>query len=109
MPGRSTQSLDVTKMTAWRRKAFWKHIQPKRPQLREHPRSGIAAQWCRVSKFYLIVAIHDIVAKEQVASGVARVRLRARRLRAADQFKRRFGENGFVRDYSAKLLPWEDR
>ena len=54
-------------------------------------------------------AVRDIAHVENCASGPARVRLAARRRRAAEHLRRRFGDNSFARDWSTKRLPWETR
>ena len=93
-------------MKTWRTRKFWKLVSP-RPSVKRSPMRNIAKRWPNLDRIQLTFTISDIAQAESRASGPARARLRARRLRAADVMAQRFGVNSFVRDYSGKRLPWE--
>jgi hypothetical protein len=64
-----------------------------------------SSQWSIMSQLYLALAIRKLAIEEQLALGPARARFRAKRLRAVELFRRRFGEVPALKTYSMRQLP----
>jgi hypothetical protein len=79
---------------------------PKRRARIKEPRDYFkASQWPTMPKPFLAVAVSKLATEEQLASGPARARYRAMRLRAVEIFRRRFGRVPISDDYAARRLP----
>ena len=81
----------------------------KHPRLRrriKEPRNYFrASQWPTMPKAFLAVAVSKLATEEQLASGPVRVRYRAKRLRAVEIFRSRFGRVPISEGYAAQRLP----
>jgi hypothetical protein len=65
--------------------------------------------WKRMPYPYLAVAIRKLATEEHLARGPARTRYRAKRLRAVEVFRARFGERSAIEGYGERRHPWERR
>jgi hypothetical protein len=80
------------------------HIPKRRPKLQplHYLRPGT---WLTVEKDYLKNAILYFAAQESIASDHAKSRFRSKRLRAVEVYRRRFGDQPLVQEYSDRELP----
>jgi hypothetical protein len=62
-----------------------------------------------MTQLFLALAIRKLAREERFSIGPARARFRAKRLRAVEVFRRRFGEVPALKDYSKHHLPPEVR
>jgi len=76
-----------------------------RPRLKQLRHYFLVSQWAQMPKVYLIVAISKLATEERLSVGPARARFRAKRLRAIELFRRRFGESTAVEGNAARQLP----
>jgi len=58
-----------------------------------------------MSKVFLGIVIRRLATDEQLAFGPARARFRAKRLRAVEIFRRRFGEVPALKTYGVRQFP----
>ena len=81
-----------------------KHPRPRPPV--KQPRGYFhASQWPTMSQLFLALAIRKLATEERLAVGPARARFRAKRLRAVEVFRRRFGEAPALKGYAMRQLP----
>lgn len=79
---------------------------PKRRARIKEPRDYFkASAWLTMPKVFLAVAVSKLATEEKLASGPARARYRAKRLRAVEIFRSRFGRVPISDDYAAPRLP----
>jgi hypothetical protein len=90
---------------SWR--APFHHLEhPRRRQRVKEPRDYFrASRWPTMPKVFLAVAVSKLATEERLASGPARTRYRAKRLRAVEVFRSRFGRIPISDDYAAQQLP----
>ena len=83
------------------------HLEHPKPRARlKQPRRYFhASQWAEMPKVYLVVAISKLATEERLSVGPARARFRAKRLRAVELFRKRFGESPAVTDNAVRQLP----
>jgi hypothetical protein len=82
-----------------------KHPRKLRPR-RKEPRDYFKeSQWPTMPEVFLIVAVTKLALEERLASGPARVRYRAKRLRAIEVFRGRFQRIPKIRDFAEQRLP----
>jgi hypothetical protein len=81
-----------------------KHPKPG-PRVKQPRQYFRESQWSDMPKVFLALAIRKLATEEQLALGPARARFRAKRLRAVELFRRRFGETPSLNDYSVRQLP----
>jgi hypothetical protein len=77
----------------------------RRPRINQPPDYFKASQWPTMPKAFLAVAVSKLATEEKLASGPARVRYRAMRLRAVEIFRSRFGRVPISEEYAARRLP----
>ena len=73
--------------------------------MKEPPCLFQASQWSRMSQTFLRLVILKLGTEERLASGPARTRFRAKRLRAIELFRRRFGRIPELHEFSMRQLP----
>ena len=81
----------------------------RRPPPKEPRSYFLASQWPKFPKVFLAVAIRKLGTEEHLAVGPARARYRAKRLRAVEHFRRRFGGGPAIEAYTSRRLYWESR
>jgi len=81
-----------------------KHPKP-RPRIKEPRDYFKASHWPTMPKAFLAVAVSRLATEEQLASGPVRARYRAKRLRAVEIFRSRFGRAPISDDYASRRLP----
>jgi hypothetical protein len=81
----------------------------RRPRLKQPRQYFLASQWPSMPRVFLGIAISKLATEEHLAQGPARTRFRAKRLRAVDVFRQRFGDGPVVQTYAARRLPWGSR
>jgi hypothetical protein len=64
-----------------------------------------ASHWPTMPKVFLAIAVSKLATEEKLASGPARTRYRAKRLRAVEVFRSRFGRVPLAADYAERRLP----
>jgi hypothetical protein len=107
--GRSTRSLDLTEMP-WHIQDVLNIMQRRiKPVKMGHWEYFHVTEWKRMPYPHLAVAIRKIATEEYLATGPTRARYRAKRLRAVEVFRSRFGEKSAIEGYSERRLPWERR
>lgn len=94
---------------SWRGQFHHLRYPRRKPRVKEPPNYFLSSQWHKFPKHLLVVAISKLGTEEHLSKGPSRVRFRKKRLRAVAAFRERFGDNPMVRDYSQRLLPWEQR
>jgi hypothetical protein len=79
---------------------------PKRRRRIHEPRHYFkASHWPMMPKVFLAIAVSKLATEERLASGPARVRYRAMRLRAVEVFRSRFGRVPISDEYAKQQLP----
>ena len=107
---RSTRSLDLTEKTMSWRPRFHHLKHPKRRPRMKQPRDYFrVSRWPTFSKIFLNLAIRKLSVEEYLAKGPSRTRYRAKRLRAVALYRDKFGEPGWLKDYSRRITPMEKR
>jgi len=90
---------------SWRQRFHHLEHPRPRPHLKEPRRYFQVSQWAQMPKVFLVIAISKLATEERLSVGPARARFRAKRLRAVEVFRGRFGESPAVKDYAARQLP----
>jgi hypothetical protein len=79
---------------------------PKRRRRVNQPRDYFkASHWPTMPKVFLAIAVSKLATEERLASGPARARYRAMRLRAVAVFRSRFGRVPISDEYAEQQLP----
>ena len=80
------------------------------PRISRKPfRYAVANEWTSMSQIMLALAIRRLAREELQHIGPARARFRAKRLRAVEVFRSRFGEVPALRRYAQRHAPSEVR
>ena len=99
-------SANADALTMSWRPTFHHLKHPKRGPGIKEPRDYFnATRWPTMPKVFLAVAVSKLATEERLASGPARARYRAKRLRAVEVFRSRFGRVPISDDYAARQLP----
>jgi hypothetical protein len=101
--GSSTASLDLD--MSWQPRFHHLKHPRRRPSVNQPRHYFKASQWSSMSELFLGLAIRKLATEEQLAVGPARARYRAKRLRAVEVFRRRFGEAPALKTYAMRQLP----
>lgn len=95
-----TRTLDLTML---------RRLKPI-PKISRKPfRYAVATAWTTMSQIMLALAIRRLAREETRQMGPARARLRAKRLRAVEVFRSRFGEAPALKRYAQRHPPLEVR
>jgi hypothetical protein len=91
---------------SWRPR-FHELKHPRRLRVRrKEPRDYFkASQWPTMPEIYLTIAVTKLALEERLASGPARARYRAKRLRAIEVFRGRFRRVPKIGDFAEQRLP----
>ena len=91
----------------WRSRVHQLRHPKPRPRVKQPRQYFYASQWPRFPKLYLVLAIRKLAREERFANGPAKARFRAKRLRAVEVFRRRFGEVPALERYGRRQTPWD--
>ena len=90
---------------SWRSSFHHLKHSKRRARIKEPRDYFKASQWPTMPKVFLAVAVSKLATEERLASGPSRARYRAKRLRAVEVFRNRFGRAPLSEDYAASRLP----
>jgi hypothetical protein len=82
-----------------------RHPPRLRRRLKEPRNYFQSSRWHSMPEVYLTIAVSKLAIEERLAFGPARVRYRAKRLRAIEVFRSRFKRIPKIRDFTELRLP----